>query len=777
MTEIEIGQNPQGRWHLAVAGHDVAAIVTGFTVTHSAEPHRTTLTVDMEPQGFAELTAQDADVRVGAPTYQALVELGWTPPGQQANGSRIPALALAYLGELRTDLEDLIAKGGPTIGYNAGVRAAIGVVESLARGAGVDLSPAASDGHQETNGAAPDTQDPSTSELASEALSDPAVTLAFLATGDAATQYATSLAQPVIPRPARMVIASTVVRRLREAGLLLDEPETVRKVQAVKDVWQAFGPMIKAAYQHLATAGLIIETRDVTASVPDAYTAIGAKLYGRQCSACYLAGHDRCQQPDVHCTGPADKWPARGDRLAALEGELDAAWRLLRDDSPISGRTPDEDEGESLPEALAARLEADTERYVDLSRRFDAARERVRLAKHALVHTGYFKPTEVSEEIAPRIAELASAYKQMIDDAGQETSSWREMAVARDKTLDRVHAALDRLLLWAKATGDGAASEETANGFREAADLIMAALAKGDDSSPVVRPGVDDLQEVICHELIEINEREWRQAGGRLLPPEKFGEMAMHAAYAVRRHLARPEPSAPADTAGQGLAMEIAQRLTDTFYIGPESGRASQVQMNLRYANVIVELVGGEIADATTALAAKVSRARVTASEWAAYTNADAVASDRNVAGWLIKKECGETILSALEEDRADLDVPAREALARLRWHVRGLRDDLGSHVRDLLRTDTATPCEDIEKHEANRIAAVVSKLSTIVEGEAIVPLPGEDAVDALLRVSRLRDEMMTRAGEIEDGDREHPAFAAGLRYAADWLTKAMSGK
>lgn len=42
--------------------------------------------------------------------------------------------------------------------------------------------------------------------------------------------------------------------------------------------------------------------------------------------------------------------------------------------------------------------------------------ERLRLARWALIATGYFKEHEIGDDIAPRITELASHYQGLVED-------------------------------------------------------------------------------------------------------------------------------------------------------------------------------------------------------------------------------------------------------------------------------------------------------------------------------------------------------------------------
>jgi len=56
----------------------------------------------------------------------------------------------------------------------------------------------------------------------------------------------------------------------------------------------------------------------------------------------------------------------------------------------------------------------------------EAAHERIRLAQEALVRTGYFKPNEVSDDIAPRIGEYATALTTEIERLKEEIRDLRK---------------------------------------------------------------------------------------------------------------------------------------------------------------------------------------------------------------------------------------------------------------------------------------------------------------------------------------------------------------
>jgi hypothetical protein len=91
----------------------------------------------------------------------------------------------------------------------------------------------------------------------------------------------------------------------------------------------------------------------------------------------------------------------------------------------------------------------------------DAAVERLRLARQALVETGYFREAEVGDDVAPRIIELASALDLDVE---------RPLRAARAAIADRLRD--ERSL---PPSEDGIWTEAYQEGLQYALDAIDAA--------------------------------------------------------------------------------------------------------------------------------------------------------------------------------------------------------------------------------------------------------------------------------------------------------------
>lgn len=109
---------------------------------------------------------------------------------------------------------------------------------------------------------------------------------------------------------------------------------------------------------------------------------------------------------------------------------------------------------------LAADLVEVRARVREVERERDLATERLRLAKDALVRIGYFTADEVSDDVAPRIIEFASAKRVELEATQDDRDEFR---AARDVYRDAWKAAADmadhgelcaRCQLWALGKRD-----------------------------------------------------------------------------------------------------------------------------------------------------------------------------------------------------------------------------------------------------------------------------------------------------------------------------------
>jgi len=124
---------------------------------------------------------------------------------------------------------------------------------------------------------------------------------------------------------------------------------------------------------------------------------------------------------------------ARGRHIAEEHGQADT---LAETDAT------DANETDWRQRAAAAGQQA-----AELTGRLSVARERIRLAREALVRDGYFRVDEIGDDIAPRLVEWLAHHRETADELARNNTALVDCAARAGERRDQLAAVLAEILL------------------------------------------------------------------------------------------------------------------------------------------------------------------------------------------------------------------------------------------------------------------------------------------------------------------------------------------